>query len=391
MESDSVYMNEIKNHGKKWIYWFLLGVSIIIVYKALDNFNDIMEVINKFIDIIMPFFAGVFISYLIYMPCRKFEEIYIKSKIKWISKKARALSILTVYLIIVVLIVILINFILPVVLESVIDLINHIPIYYEILMEKYNSLPQESVLKGEIINYIIKNTQELDIKQYFRFDKILEYVVSAINAVTSVFSIFVAVIVSIYILSGRDKILSFLKKMAEAIFKEKTYRNIDKYFNNSNEIFFKFIASQFLDAVIIGCLVTIALTIMKVKYAPLLGFFIGIFNMIPYVGAIIAVGLSAIITLITGGYSQAIWMLIITIILQQIDANIINPKIIGQSLKISPLLVIFAITVGGAYFGILGMFLAVPVIAVIRIIVEDYVDYKIAIKRLKKSRKEIES
>ena len=120
---------------------------------------------------------------------------------------------------------------------------------------------------------------------------------------------------------------------------------------------------------------------MKVKYAPLLGFFIGFFNMIPYIGAIIAVGISAIITLITGGVSQAIWMLIVTIILQQIDANIINPKIIGQSLKISPLLVIFAVTVGGAYFGILGMFLAVPVIAVVRIIVEDYIDYKIAIKR----------
>ena len=73
--------------------------------------------------------------------------------------------------------------------------------------------------------------------------------------------------------------------------------------------------------------------------------------MIPYVGAIIAVGISALITLITGGLSQAIWMLIVVIILQQIDANIINPRIIGQSLKISPLLVIFAITVGGAYLG----------------------------------------
>lgn len=103
--------------------------------------------------------------------------------------------------------------------------------------------------------------------------------------------------------------------------------------------------------------------------------------MIPYIGAIIAVGISAIITLITGGISQAVWMLIVVIILQQIDANIINPKIVGQSLKMSPLLVIFAVTVGGAYFGILGMFLAVPVIAVIKILLEDYVDYKLAMKK----------
>ena len=382
-------MDEIKNHGKKWLYWFMLGVAIILVYKALDNFTDIMEVVNKFFEIVTPFLSGIFIAYLIYMPCRKFEATFKKSKIKCISKKARALSIITVYIIVVLIIIILINFILPVVLESVIDLINHIPAYYEIIMEKYNSLPQDSVLKGQIINEAIKNLQELDIKQYLRFDKIIEYVVSAINAVTSILSVFVAIIVSVYILSGRDKILNFLKKVAEAIFKEKTYKNLDKYFNDSNEIFFKFIASQFLDATIVGILVTIALTIMKVKYAPLLGFFIGTFNMIPYIGAIIAVALSAIITLITGGLSQAIWMLIVTIILQQIDANILNPKIIGQSLKISPLLVIFAVTVGGAYFGILGMFLAVPVIAVIRIIVEDYVDYKIAIKRNKKEKKDL--
>lgn len=139
-------------------------------------------------------------------------------------------------------------------------------------------------------------------------------------------------------------------------------------------------------------MVTVAMSIMGIKYAPVLGFLIGLFNMIPYVGAIIATVVAAIVTLITGGVAQTIWMLVVVIILQQIDANIINPKIIGQSLKISPLLVIFAITVGGAYFGILGMFLAVPAIAVIRILVEDYIDYKIAIKKLtKKGDKKIDN
>ena len=195
---------------------------------------------------------------------------------------------------------------------------------------------------------------------------------------------FVAIIVSIYILLERTQIINFIKKFINAIFKENTYKNIDKYFNNSNEIFFKFIASQFLDAIIVGILVTIALSIMGVKYAPLLGFFIGLFNMIPYFGAIIAVGISVLITAITGGISQAIWMLIVVVILQQIDANIINPKIVGKSLEISPLLVIFAVTIGGAYFGILGMFLAVPVIAVLKIFVEDYVNFKLKSKKEEK-------
>ena len=373
-------MNEIRNHWKKWIYWFLLGVAIIIVYKALDNFTDVLSVVDKFFDIITPFFVGIFIAYLIYMPCKKFEEAFKNSKIKLVSKKARALGIFTVYLILFLLAVILVNFILPVVFESITDLINNIQGYYEVAIDKYNNLPQDSIFKGEIVSDFIKSIQNIDIKQYFQVDKILEYIASALNAVTGIFDVFVAVIVSIYILAEKEKIIGFLKKAAGALFKEKTYKNLDKYFNNSNEIFFKFIASQFLDAIVVGVLVTIAMSIMGIKYAPLLGFFIGLFNMIPYVGAIFAVAIAGLITLITGGASQTIWMLIVVIILQQIDANIINPKIVGQSLKISPLLVIFAITVGGAYFGMLGMFLAVPAIAVVRIIVVDYIDFKLAIK-----------
>ena len=226
--------------------------------------------------------------------------------------------------------------------------------------------------------------QNINIRQYFEINKIIEYLMGALNAVTSIFEVFVAIIVSIYILLERTQIINFIKKFINAIFKENTYKNIDKYFNNSNEIFFKFIASQFLDAIIVGILVTIALSIMGVKYAPLLGFFIGLFNMIPYFGAIIAVGISVLITAITGGISQAIWMLIVVVILQQIDANIINPKIVGKSLEISPLLVIFAVTIGGAYFGILGMFLAVPVIAVLKIFVEDYVNFKLKSKKEEK-------
>ncbi len=377
-------MNEIKNHGKKWIYWFLLGVAILVVYKLLDNFGDIANGIGEFFKVISPFFIGVFIAYLLYIPCKKIEETNRKSKNKFIRKKARALSILMVYLIVFLLIIILFNLILPVVVRSVIDFINNIQGYFETAINKYNELPEDSILKGEIVKEEIETIKNIDIKQYFKLDKILQYAIEALNAITSLFNMFVAFIVSIYILAERTEIVKFLRKFVNAVFKDRTYKNIDKYFNNSNEIFFKFIASQFLDAVVVGVLACIAMSIMQIKYAPLLGFMIGLFNMIPYIGAIIAVVVAALITLITGGISQAIWMLIVVIILQQIDANIINPKIVGQSLKLSPLLIIFAITVGGAYFGILGMFLAVPVTAVAKILVEDYVELKMEEKERSK-------
>ena len=122
---------------------------------------------------------------------------------------------------------------------------------------------------------------------------------------------------------------------------------------------------------------------MKVKYATLLGVVIGTFNIIPYFGAIVAITISIIITIFTGGISQAIWLGIVIIILQQIDANIINPRILGNSLNLSPILVIFSVTIGGAYFGVLGMFLGVPVMALIKIIIIEYINEKNNEKRLK--------
>lgn len=109
---------------------------------------------------------------------------------------------------------------------------------------------------------------------------------------------------------------------------------LKRYIWSSRQIFYKrkwsiftFVSSQLLDAVIVGILTTIAMLILKVKYAPLIGFTIGLFNMIPYIGAIVAVGIGIFITFITGGLGKALAMAIVVIILQQIDANIINPKL----------------------------------------------------------------
>lgn len=376
-------MNNTKKDWSKWIYWFLLGIALILVYKGLDNYDSVMNGIKGLMNVLSPFIVGIFIAYLLYMPARKFEEWFNKVKIKFIRKRSRVLSVITVYLIILAIIVVLFSCIMPIVFGSIADFLNNLQGYITSAVENYNKLPEDSFLKGQIVQDAIHSLQNINIKQYFNVEQIIGYVTNAISAVFSVIDIFIAIIVSIYILTERKQIIAFLKKLTGAIFKENTYKNIDKYFNNSNEIFFKFIASQFLDAIVVGILVTIALTIMKVKYAPLLGFFIGMFNMIPYVGAIIATVIAVLVTLITGGLSQAIWMIIVVVILQQIDANIINPKIVGQSLKISPLLVLFAVTVGGAYFGILGMFLAVPVIAILKILINDYIEYKNKLKEQK--------
>ena len=266
--------------------------------------------------------------------------------------------------------------------DSIKELINNIPEYYEILVQKYKELPNDSVLKSDLIKDKMSELTQIDMKNYLNInnEKVIEYIRNVIDIFTGIFDVFVSLVVSVYILLQRTELVSSLRKLARAFFKKNVYEAFDKYFVKANEVFFTFITSQLLDAVIVGALTTVAMLILKIKYAPLLGFIIGLFNMIPYFGAIVAVGISIIITVITGGVGKAIIMAIVVIVLQQIDANIINPKIVGSSLSVSPLLVIFAVTVGGAYYGILGMFLAVPIIVVIKVIVSDYIEIKNAIR-----------
>lgn len=373
-------MNEIKKNSKKWFYWFMLGVAIIAVYKLLDNFPDIMQGVVNFLKILKPFFIGILIAYVLYMPSRSIEKMLKKSKINIIKKKARGLSVLISYIIFALILIIIFNWIFPVLVQSVTELVTNLHTYTESTIHKYQELPSDSILKSETVtntvNDLLESIKNIDFKQYINMDTIGQYARGAMNFFNSIIDIFVAFIVSVYLLSGRAKIMAFFERFFKAVFSEKTYKNLSKYFNDTNEIFFKFLSSQLIDAVVVGVLTTIAMSVMGIKYAPLLGFIIGLFNIIPYVGAIIAVIIAAIITLITGGLVQAIWMLVVIIILQQIDANIINPKIVGDNLKISPLVVIFAITIGGAYFGMWGIFLSVPISAVFKILVEDYIKYK---------------
>ena len=361
----------------RWLYWFTFAVAVILVYKTVTSLEQIMSGIGTFIKNLAPFGAGLLMAYILYIPCRKVEMTYKKvKKVKLISKKARPLSILTVYFILLILLIILINFIVPPVIQSVIDLVNNLQYYYETAISKINELPDDSVWKTEIATRVIQELKSIDIKQIINVEALTQYAQGAISFASKIFDIFVCIVVSIYILNSRSQILSFMKRLAGAIFNNKMYKNIDKYFNSSNEIFFHFLSSQLIDAIVVGVITSIAMSIMGVKYSVLLGFMIGLFNLIPYVGAIIAVAIAGIITLLTGGIQQAVIMLIVIIILQQIDANIINPKIVGNSLEINPLLVILAVTIGGAYFGIIGMFLAVPIIAIMKVILEDFIKYR---------------
>lgn len=373
-------MGEKKRPITKWLYWFLFAVAVLFVYKTLDNFTAISTWFSNFLEVIAPFLMGILIAYLLYTPCRKIENLFLKTK--KLKKRARGLSIITVYIMAVLVLLIIFNVLIPVIAGSVVDLVSNFQSYYNITMNNFDALPEDSILKSDFVRSLFDSLIKIDFKQFLNMEKIAEYAKGAISVVGKIVDFFIAIIVSIYILRQRGDILNFAKKLGRAIFKKDTYTSVEKYFNKTNVVFFNFLGGQILDGVVVGIITSIAMAILGVKYSVLLGFMIGLFNLIPYFGAIIAIAIAAIIAILTGGLTQAITLVIITTILQQIDANIINPKIMSSSLKVSPLLVILAVSIGGAYFGVLGMFLSVPVFTVLKIMITDYVDYKNKIKEI---------
>ena len=362
---------------KRWLFWFTFAVASIVVFKTIDSVSEIMEMIRKFINIIMPFVMACLVAYILYIPCTKVENLFTKLKL---NKGKRLLSVILVYILSITIIFVIFKFVVPSVSESVTDLAKNLPNYFNSSIEFFNNLDEENILYKLHVGDYVKALQKYDVGdtiiKWINIDNVSQSIKSIVGATNIIFDLFVTLVVSFYLLLERGQIKEFVIRLFDVVFDKKINNIISNYYHKTNGIFFNFITSQLLDAFVVGIITSIVMSIMHIKYAVLLGFLIGLFNIIPYFGAIVAILISCIITIFTGGITQALWLALVVIILQQIDANIINPRILGASLNLSPILVIFAVTVGGSYFGVLGMFLGVPVMALLKLIVNDFIIYR---------------
>lgn len=375
-----------KKDFKRSIFWFIFALALIIAYKTIDSIAFAVEAIGGFFSIVTPFIIAAAISYMLYKPCKSIEKAYETSKLKFLKKHKRGLAVLTVYFIVIIVLFIIINVIRPAITNSVMELASNIPGYYSSAIQFLKDLPEDNIWSQINIAGIVQNLEGFNIVEtildWVSLENVSEYIKGIVSAAGVIFDVFVIIVVSVYILLERGDIKSFIINLTDAIFDEKTNNRIRELYAKTNNIFYNYVASQILDGFIIGVVAAIIMNIMGITYGSLLGFMIGLFNIIPYFGAIIAVVVAAIITIFTDGLSTALWMTLIIIIVQQLDANVLNPRILGNSLQVSPILVIFATTVGGAYFGVLGMFLGVPVIALIKILVLDYIHQREELKNV---------
>lgn len=358
-----------------WIAAFIFCVAVIAVYKTFDNFSNITAYIGTVLGALKPFFAAFIIAYVLNMPAKRLQSFLKKVKYKNISDHALGISIFVIYIIAIVIVVIVLRMVVPALYKNIMDLYDNLPEYINEFQEYINTfeiakkmnLSQRGIDLYEEISRIFMS---IDMTQFSK------YAQGVYNVTTGLFDIFVAVVASIYMLIDKERLQKGITRGMTIFLKEQKTQSIVKHAKRVNEIFTNYIYSRLMCSIIMAIVCSAALMILKVKYALVLGIFIGMMDMIPYFGSIISSIIGIIITFMTGGIWKGIWTAVVLIILQQIDGNLLGPKIMGDSLEMRPLWIIFAVSVGGTLFGFLGMLFSVPVLAIVRAVFTEYVDNK---------------
>lgn len=361
---------------RSWIIAFVFAVAVIAVYKTFDNFYKVAEVIGSIVKSLTPFVIGFVIAYILNIPATKIDKLCQKSKRGFIKKRSKGISIIGVYLITALLFYIAISAIAPALYRNFVDLYFNIPGYINEALDTIENLQKQygftlfEINEANIINAFNTFLGKIDIAEIGKYAK------GVVNITSGVINVLIGIIVSVYMLIEKEKIKASSKRIARVLLKEEKAERLIENVRKINNIFSKYLFCLLLAATIMAILATIVLSILRVKYAIILGIMIGIFNLIPYFGAIIAGCISVLITLLTGGFFRALWAAIALIILQQIDGNFTSPKIMGDVLDASPLLIILAVTLGGGLFGIVGMIISVPIVVTIKMAFAEFIDEK---------------
>ena len=301
------------------------------------------------------------------------------------EKRLKYLSIVLAYVIVITFISIAFKFVIPQLAGSITELTGNIPSMYNKIYDlltqlqvKYPDLDMNFITQKlndmvpELVNFgtnMVGNIVPL------LFNVSVSLVRGAINAI-------LAVMISVYMISGKPGFKYQFKRLVYAIFEEKKGDAVCSTLRECNDIFSSFLIGKALDSLIIGCLCCVIMMFLRLPYAVLLSVVVGITNMIPYFGPFIGAVPGTLIYLCTSPKDAVVFVIMI-FVLQQFDGLVLGPRILGQSTGLSPLWVIFAITVGGAYFGVLGMFVGVPVVAVIAFLINKLIKYRIGDKEIR--------
>ncbi|MBC7765480.1 MAG: AI-2E family transporter [Hyphomonadaceae bacterium] len=365
------------NRWTQGLYWFVLAVAIIFVYKTFDNFVGVIHFGQKLLGILSPFLIAFVIAYLLNPAVSKLEKVFGQMTQAKTKKYDRMSSILVVYVILISVIVLGVMYLSPKIGTSIADLIRLLPDY----IKEGNAFLRELVIRYPFLRSMI-NVDEIannftaeNLLTRYGWANMWQTIQGVWGATTYLLTIFLGIIISIYLLIEKDDLQKQIQSVLKAMFKPFIVCKINLYARRVDKIFMQFFLGKIIVAIIIGILCFIGFMLIQVKYALLLSVIIAVTNLIPYFGAFIGGVPVVLITLFDEPY-KALWVAIFITVLQQFDGSVIGPKIIGDSVGLSPFWAVFAILVGGGFFGFMGMLVGVPVVAVVRIILIDLIEMR---------------
>ena len=307
-----------------WIIAFVFCVAVIAVYKTFDNFNNITQYLAKIFDAVKPFFIAFIIAYILNIPAKRMQKWLSKSKKSFIKKHTLGISIITIYVLAIMAVLAILRMLIPALYKNIMDLYNNLPNYitsFQDYINNFEIIKKSSLFANGIDLYSEMNkiVTSIDMSQFGK------YAQGVYNMTTGLFDIFVAVIASIYMLIDKERLKKGIFRLMGIFLKEKRANSITEHAKRINDIFTNYLYSRLMCSIIMAVVCSIVLMIMNVKYALILGLFIGAMDMIPYFGSIISFVISLIVTFITGGVWKGVWTGVVLLVLQQIDGNLLGP------------------------------------------------------------------
>lgn len=365
----------------------LIIAACTIVITVIINWNAVMYEIGRLIKILTPFILGVVLAFLInpmVVNVNNFlDRVFFKNRRKTACKYA---SVAISYVFLIGLVIVTIVYIVPQISQSIRELTKSLGSGYNYIVnnkaqiqEKYPFLPMDDIsrlLRDVLPENIFGYGTDLA-KVVFPYI----YNISA-SFVAGLINIIFAIVISCYIILDKSKIIKQMRRIVFVFSKRKNAPVIWDTIRECNHIFNGFLFGKTIDSLIIGILSLIVMTVIQLPYALLLSVIVGVTNMIPYFGPFIGAVPGVIIYLVIEPKYAIIYVIMI-LILQQFDGLYLGPRILGDLTGIKPLWVIFGITVGGAYFGVLGMFLGVPAVAALMHIINVVMERKIKNRMLR--------
>ncbi len=367
--------------------FYTLGVIALgaVIIKLVWNYTDVFRVIGEFLSLLTPFFIGFVIAYLLNPILRISERLVTAATGNRLSRRTgRAIALILTYLFSLFILTVFFSIVIPQIAASIASIAGQVPGWILSLQTLINQLISEYDLyniqnvQPDIWNKVVETATKLLSTASAMVTNAIPHVLSATMSVTtSLLNVIVGVIISIYLLLSKERFFAQTKKLLSALMPRRVVDKLAEIAHQSNEIFSGFISGKVLDSFIIGLICFAGMTLLRLPYATLISVIVGVTNVIPYFGPFIG-ALPSILILLLIDPIKALWFGIFVLVLQQVDGNIIGPKILGDSTGLSAFWVIFSITVFSSLMGVLGMFIGVPLFAVIYSLVRQFCEWRLA-------------